>query len=577
MKILRNIIYIVLASGCITVKAQSTSDVFFKAMNDEITRSTTDLHLENSKPPFFVSYTICDSKLVFVSSTLGSITTYSEYPLRTCGLRLMQGSYDLNDENFVGTRSYSGGISLPMPIEDNYSAVRRALWTMTDRTYKSSVESYQQKLSALKQQNNQNADRLPDFTKIEPLTKIINNPVSPFNQASLEKKAKELSACFKDYPEVITSNVSIYAIQSDFYRLSNEGTKLKLPNNLALLSINAAIQAQDGEVLTNQLHYLAFTTEELPSTESIIQDIKKMAGSLMAMKSAPVMKESYNGPIIFEGEAAAIIMDQLLFSSNGLISTREKVVSSDRQGGGSENNLDNRTGQRIVSPSISVYATPKLKNYDNKPLLGSYEIDAEGVIPADELKLIDKGFLKTLLNDRVPTVSAKESNGHYRMFLGSAGGAKAPGVIKITDDAAESVKNICKQVKKEAISNHQDYYYVIRKLALATPGMSTVISKSLNVNSPAPKPLEIYRVSVKTGQEELVRSALINEISMSNLKELIGTSKDMQVFNLPDAGNKFVISYIMPEMMAFKDLTLVINKQQKPQIPVVASPLKNSN
>ena len=37
-----------------------------------------------------------------------------------------------------------------------------------------------------------------------------------------------------------------------------------------------------------------------------------------------------------------------------------------------------------------------LDKYDGTPLLGAYEIDAEGVIPEKEMTLVDKGILRQM-------------------------------------------------------------------------------------------------------------------------------------------------------------------------------------
>jgi hypothetical protein len=62
----------------------------------------------------------------------------------------MVGDYSLNDENFVGgsRRFSSGGGYLPLPLDNDYRAIRRSFWIMTDQVYKSSIESYEQKLTA---------------------------------------------------------------------------------------------------------------------------------------------------------------------------------------------------------------------------------------------------------------------------------------------------------------------------------------------------------------------------------------------------------------------------------------------
>jgi hypothetical protein len=574
MKIKIYILLFILFTPGIRTYSQNTDQVFFKAMNDEMNRSLTGLKLDKYNPPFFLAYMLADSRSFYASATLGTLTTSNDNPERAANIRLMVGDYSLNDENFVGARSFSDEINLPIPLENDYSAIRRALWTITDGTYKTAIETYEQKLTALKQQNNQDTERLDDYSKIKPTQIILSKPDFTYNRTEWENLVKELSAEFNTYPNFNTSSVTLLFIRSDYYYYSNEGTKLKIPNNIAILSVNAGTQADDGEMLSNHLNYAALLPSGLPSKEKVKQDIRQMADFLVSMRKAPVVKDSYSGPVIFEGVAAAELASQLLFSRNGLISTREQVYASDHRSGGTENNLDNRIGQKICSENITIKALPKLKSYGGIPLLGSFEVDAEGIVPPDELVLVENGMLKSLLNDRVPTATAKESNGHRRLVFGGTSSTKGPGVIQITYNKGQSNKNIYKDVAKEASKNGFPFYYVVRKFGMPNIGMNAQIAGSIGRNLPVTKPLAIYRVSVKTGQEELVRSAIFSEFTLNNLKHIHSATKELQVYNSVNINNGIPFTYILPQIIAFDDLTLVNYKNQnKPKLPVVPNPL----
>ena len=75
---------------------------------------------------------------------------------------------------------------------------------------------------------------------------------------------------------------------------------------------------------------------------------------------------------------------------------------------------------------------PGLKTFDGKGLIGSYEIDDEGV-PAQAVKLVDAGRLDNYLIGRQPVRDFPQSNGHGR--AGITGPAHPMiGVLKITAD-----------------------------------------------------------------------------------------------------------------------------------------------
>ena len=433
-------------------------------MNDELNRNLSKLSIDKNKSPFFISYQLSDTRVLSIRATLGALTSSNELPGKSLYVRLMIGDYSLNDENFVGASGIlSGGGYLPLPLDNNYDAIRRAFWISSDQSYKRAVENYSQKLTAIKQQNKSEEERLDDYSKIKPVNFIKQNAPVKIDKAKWEAVAKNISGAFKSFPQITSSLVYINIGNTCVYVTSNEGTRIKLPINLACLGVSAGCQADDGEPLNDQLLYYAFVPEDLPKTDKIKQDIQQMADNMAALSKAPVIKDSYSGPVIFEGEAVAELCTQKLLKSNNFIASREPFFAAERMSMGRVNKLDDKINQKICSENITIRETPKLKTFNNIPLIGTYEIDSEGVIPKDELTLVDKGFLKTLLNDRVPTDKIKESNGHRR-FVASGSfftEIKAPGVINISWDKGEPEKVIYSTALKEAEKNGLEYIYVI--------------------------------------------------------------------------------------------------------------------
>jgi adhesin HecA-like repeat protein len=277
---------------------------------------------------------------------------------------------------------------------------------------------------------------------------------------------------------------------------------------------------------------------------------------------------------VVEGDAAAQLVYQLMFSNNGLISSRDMLYASDRRAQGTERKLDNRQGTVVTTRQLTVKATSAKKSYGNVQLVGSYPVDGEGVVPDDELVLIQKGILKTMLNDRIPTESAPLSNGHSRVVLGGANTVKGPGVVQIDFDAAKHQKILHKSAAKEAAKNGLTHYYVVRKLGQFTVGLPQSIAASMSGNMSVSKPLCIYRVNVKTGKEEPIRSVIFSDFGLSDFKSLVLASSEKQVYNMLDIRKGIPCSLIMPQSLLFNDITLVNNKNEKRQkVPLVTSPL----
>ena len=554
-----------------TLRAQSgDNEIIFKAMNDELNRNINQLMLDKYKPPFFISYHFYDAQSFYVRASLGSVRYSYEGPNRSLNVRLMIGDYSLNDENFVsGTQNYQSENrnNLSLPLMNDYSSIRRSFWVMSDQVYKSALEKYEQKITALKQQNKEDEEKLDDYSKIPAVNVTLKGVAFNYDKTQWENIAKDLSAAFKTYGQINGSSVNITFGKAMVYVISNEGTKLKMPLTIANISVSANTQAEDGDQLNDQLSYCALTPDQLPTADKIKQDIKQMAENLTALRKAPVMGDAYSGPVIFEGAAVADLCSQKLFRGNGLIASREPIYAVEKPNQGSVNKLDSKVNQKICSENITIKATPKIKTFNNISLIGSFEIDAEGVVPKDELVLVDKGILKTLLNDRVPTPKVKESNGYCGFGIrgSSVSTQKAPGVINITYDKGEAMKSLRKSVLKEAEKSGLEFVYVIRKF-----------ESSGNRNSAISKPFSIYKMSVKTGEEQLIRSAVISEFQTTAFKQITKGTMEQNVYNTL-LNSSVPVSFIVPQALVFGDISIEKDKTTKPKLPVVANPVLAQN
>jgi len=554
----------------------NADDIIFKAMNDELSRSLEKLTINKYPTPFFISYQLSDGHALTIQSTLGALRSSNETPSRAQSIRLMVGTYSLNDENFVsGSQSYSNGGSLSLPLDNDYDAIRRAFWIAGDQSYKRTIETYDQKLSALKQQNKSDEEKLDDYSKITPISLIIKSTPVKYEKAKWEAFAKDVSGVFKAYAQIGNSSVILGFANACVYVTSNEGTKLRIPLSMACLWINANTQAEDGETLNDQLLYYALTPEQLPTVDKIKQDIKQMSDNMSALNKAPSISENYSGPVIFEGEAVAELIAQKLFKNNSLIASREPVYAVERQNQGSVNKMDDKINQRICSENITIKETPKLKTFNNIPLIGSFEIDSEGVVPKEELVLVDKGILKTMLNDRIPTNKIKESNGHRRFALNgpTVNAQKAPGVINILYNNGESAKSVRKTTLKQAEKDGLSFIYIIRKLEISNPGQNrSMLSMMGGRNLPVSKPIGIYKVLVKTGEEQLVRSAIISEFPITKFKEITLGSKEQLVYNTL-LNSMIPVSFIVPQALVFNDISIEKDKNAKGKLPIIPNPL----
>jgi len=531
------------------IYSQNASETIKKAMKDELERNMKNLTLENLEKPFFISYTICDAKTLYLSSTLGALIKSEEKPYRKHSARVLVGDYESDNENFVEMNNmYSFNMNEGnIPLDNDYYGIRNSLWKTTDIMYKDAAELFERKLSAIDQQNLSEEEKdLPDFCKVSPNNLDISSVSFEMDKQKWEKTAKELSAIFKDYHDIFSSNVSIFLYQADVYFLNTEGTDTKYPLSLTAVQVNAETQADDGEPLFDHVLYYALTPADLPALKNMKNEVKLMADNLVKIKNAPIFDDSYSGPILFEDQAVAELFAQSMFSSTSGLSTMRKPIFGEQQmaamlGQLMGKTLESKIDKKIISKDLTITAVPKLKEFNRTNLIGSFEVDAEGVIPSDELVLVEKGILKTLLNGRTPTPKIRESNGHSRtsMFNGGLKSEIGPGVIKVTSSEGFSKEELKQKLIETATEEDLDYAFIIRKMESPNCGREKEISVTMIMSSfsgggsksSISRPLYIYKVSLENGEEELVRTTELSGFSIKSLKDVLGISSEQFAYN----------------------------------------------
>ncbi|MFC1552796.1 metallopeptidase TldD-related protein [Candidatus Latescibacterota bacterium] len=579
--------------GVSTAQNSSTRDIILSAMRDEMARNMNLLEMENMERPFFISYNLYDVKTMEIIATHGSLVKSDESRYRNHSARVMVGDYSLNDENFQDS-GYSYGSSMVygssrLPLEDNYDAIRRSLWIATDSIYKRAVELYEHKKAALEQQTAiSEITNLDDFSKAPTVKYTGQQSTLEFNRAEWEKTACEISKVFARYSDIYSSKVRVFFYRGDLFLTNSEGTEVIQPLTLVSVQINAFSQAVDGEPLSNHISFVGSVAGDLPNLKTMKKSVEGMADDLIALRTAPAFDELYFGPVLLEDQASAEFFSQRLFGDkNGLIASRRPVVSDSRIRFSDDETLEDRIALRILAHDYSIKAVPGLSNYQGQNLIGSYEVDAEGVIPPAEITLVENGMLKTLLSNRTPTAKISESNAHQRHSIGSGyrtTSTIAPGVIHVFSSSGQTYSDLKADLMKRAETEGLDYGILIRKLKPKSSGIiyydpmaNMALSYGGGYGSSLTEPLMVYRVNVRDGSEELIRSVKIGSIGLGTLRHIAGTTGEEIVYNtLTTVSGQSGIpaSFIVPRALILEELE-VNNKKSGyiPKLPVVSNPL----
>lgn len=559
--------------------AQASDDVVLRAMRDELNRSR-GLKVVNLETPYYLRYTIEDADMFAASATLGGLVSVRHERIRVPDVQARVGDYKFDNTNYAGAGFQFGSrydISR-FPLEDNYAVLRRFLWLATDGAYKSAVESISRKRAALR--NVAASEHIDDFAKAAPVRLLKPIAQTTLNEDEWTARVRTLSAAFAKFPELKDSSVEFQAVQSVEHIVTSEGSEIRTPGSLAFIRARASIQAPDGMVLGDSIVFHTLALKDLAPEPELIRGIETMAQNVRALSKAP-LGEDYNGPILFEGVAAAQLFAQLL--GKNLALTRRPVMEPGRGGAFPASELEGRQGTRILPEWMDVVDDPTQTEWRGRPLFGSYDVDREGVAPRP-LSLVEKGVLKGFLLTRQPVRGFEGSNGRAR--LPGLFGAEMAGISNLFVRASETVTatELRKQMMEICRNRNKPYGIVVRKMNYpATASLDQIrqlLARAGGSMNPASLPVLVYRVYAD-GREELVRGLRFGTLNTRSLKDILAAGDDSNVFEFLDntaplalagAGGYVSEACVIAPSVLIDDLELRGTTEQLPKPPVVPAP-----
>ena len=536
----------------------------YKAMADEMARSMDRLKMEGLQRPYYLEYIVRDSESATAVASFGGLTSSRSRRSRALYTDLRVGDYSLDNTNFVGdmrrfftSRMGSGGVGRPLAIDDDYEAIRHAIWLETDQAYKDAQEGLADKQAVLKTFDI--VDRPDDFMQAKPY-RYVSDPLSlSVDSKKSEATARRLSAIFREFPLIQTSRVSWVAQVTNQYFISSEGSRHRWGRGTETLTVDASAQAEDGMGLADTLTFKSPIDKGLPAEEEMAAKIRTFAADLTARAGAPD-PEDYTGPVLIEGDAAAEFFRGLLV--RGVSNPRVPLFSDPRGSrffGGGRGSLAGKVGSRVLPKTFMVVDDPTLTEWEGQPLLGSYPVDDEGV-PPQKVTLVEQGTLKSVLMSRVPTEEVTGTNGHGR---GTAQAAGAPGnvIIKSTepksrDELRQALIAMCREMDLE-------YGIILRRNFSARAGRGPMGGRRRGgrrrggmpfgggMGGAADSRLAAYRVYVEDGREEPTRGLSPEGVTEASLRDIVAAGKTEHVHHSRAfwTGSSVVVPSVLVEEM----------------------------
>jgi predicted Zn-dependent protease len=541
---------IVLSSLVVNASAQESPTL--AAMQDEMKRSMAELRLKGEAAPYYIAYEVLDRTMSDVSGRLGAIVENPPRRTRTLRVEVRVGDYTFDSSRFV-VQGFGGGAGLTgetviAPLDDDYDAMRREIWITTDSAYKRAITMFARKKAAF--QNRTASDPIPDYSQEAPVETILPGVARPQADPTVVARVKQSSAVFDLHPDVDLSEVAIARTHGTRYYLNSEGFKTVAPIQLASLSMFAEAQAGDGMPVRQTFSTVERTVADLPGVAELVARAGELAAAVAAVRAAPIGEE-FAGPVMIEGMGGAQFIAETLVQM--MQAWRPPDTENPRMGQASPSPFLNRTGLRVMADVFAASDTPSMTHFEGKPLAGSYAVDEEGV-RAEDVRLVEKGRLVTLLTGRVPQKHFLRSNGHGRSNTVLAG------VFQVESAQAVPASELKSKYLELLKAQDREFGYIVRGVRADGQG-----------GAGGPGIDAIFRVSLD-GRETPVRGMRFGAVSPVAFRDLSEASKERFVYSYR-AGATSAVSVIAPSLI-FEELEIQRIREILQKPPVVPSPLR---
>ena len=525
-----------------TAKAHEVAkgDVLLEALMTELDRSKDHLKMDQVKAPYYIEYRVDDVENQDTEASFGALLGSQKAHVRV--LRVVVRLGDYKQDSFYGQGT--GGATI-LPLDNDPIALRRQIWLMTDEAYKAAADAYAEKLAALKEFT---AEQNPvdDFAKAPVLTKVEPTVSLKVDLHRWEQTLEEMTNLYRKYPEIqsVTASARFRAVNQ--YFVNSEGTIVRGGQANATVTLVGGTQAADGMRLQRSPYWTEARAEDLPGREQLMKETTEALETLKFLRTAPIVEESYRGPVLFTPDASDDILAGLVGGS--ILGRKPQLGKPNRTTGAFATSYKTR----VLPKFMSVVDDPTLTEFGGKKLVGHYDVDSEGVA-AQSVPVVAEGSLENYLMSREPIRDFPASNGHGRAAPGAVA-SPSVGTLIFKSSEAQPAADLTKKLKEMAAAEDKKYGYRVDTLG------------------PGNAPRLLYRIYTTDGREELVRGAVFNELDVRALRnDLTAMGNDPLVSNRVSGLAQTIIA---PSLL-FDELEVKRADTSKEKLPEYPAPELN--
>ncbi|MDQ7772202.1 MAG: metallopeptidase TldD-related protein [Elusimicrobiales bacterium] len=548
----------------------AAADRTLDAMRDELERTMSRLAMPGMQKAYFASYLLSDSTDYAVSASFGELVDSGTPVSRGAAAEIRIGGRSFDSSGYAGSdfrsfRPVTGGAV----IEDDYDAVRAALWALSDHAYKTALEKHAQKKAYSEKKGIKELyGDLSVEKKVSVLEKV--RPAPEFPKESWESRVKELSSVFRGYPGVQSSEVRVECTRRVNRFVNSEGTRYRVNADKAHFYVYAEVQTPEGLKVSDRRELHWPSCADIPDQKELLAEVGGFARLMDGLSRSPA-GEVYLGPVLFEGGAAAEFIAQLFvrgisFPRRAWADNEDYLKYYIDKGG-----LTERVGMRVLPGFISVHDDPAETAAAGKPLAGHYSVDSEGVRPG-RLELVKSGRLANVYMSRGPVKDFSSSNGHGRAALNEFPSGR-PGNVFVTSRKTAPAAELKKRLLELAAEQELDYAVIVRRLASET---------TLDLENILAAPVLAWKV-YRDGREELINGVEFTGVTYRALRDIVLTSDEPYIYNYYQPGpyamsrGSVAASIVSPSAVLVQEMELKRTDRKPDRAPYIGHPFFADN
>jgi predicted Zn-dependent protease len=488
----------------------------FAILQAELQRNF-DVLRKQETPAYFISYTLHDTRSVVLQATGGALQRSDESRSRFATVEVRVGDYSLDNTHPIrgDTRAAGPRISqVSLPLTDQESPIRLALWRATDRTFKQASEALTRVKTNVAAKVKEE-DPAADFSREDAQTYTGEAADFAIDRTAWEAKLRRLSAPFAGDPLVFRSGVSLSVESDNRYLVNSEGSRVATGDVACRLFIEAVTKADDGMELPLYTSYFATSPAGLPDEQQLLTDVKNMIELLSQLRTAPLV-DPYSGPAILSGRAAGVFFHEIF---------GHRVEANRQRNADDGQTFASRVGQPVLPDFLSVVFDPTLKRSGDVELMGHYLYDDQGV-KARRVTVVDRGVLRTFLVDRAPVRDFERSNGHGRAQPGFLPVSRQSNLI-VESSRKVSDGKLLDMLRDEARRQGKPFGLLFDNIEGGFTNTGRGSANAFNV-----LPNVVYRIYTDPSRPpELVRGVNLIGTPLAAFGKIVATGEKIDIFN----------------------------------------------